>query len=160
VHSDKLVQALLQTPQLLAKNMAKAVLRSAKEMARAARTNVNQGPNAFGTLRNTIKEKQRSPYEAIIAPNVNYAQMVEEGTSGGGKAPPRDSIEDWINVRGILPNDPFMDSRDLSFLIARSIAKKGTPPQPYLQPAFDDNKAKAERRINLAIDAALRGKQK
>ncbi len=156
IDSDNLMKALLQAPDLLAKNMANAVLRTTKEIARSARS---KAPKAFSTLTNSIKDTQISPYEAIVAPGVNYASYVEYGTKAGAM-PNRDSIQDWIEVRNIQPNDPFMDERDLSFIIARSIAARGTPAQPFLIPAFEENKAKAERRFNLAINAAVKGKQR
>lgn len=154
VNADNLMQALLQTPELLAKNMANAVLRVSKEMANSAK---DYAPKAFSTLTLSINNTQISPYEAIVAPGVDYARLVEEGT-GPGAMPPVQNIEDWINVGAkIEPNNPEMTSRDLAYIIARSIAHHGTPAQPYMAPAFKDNRDKAERRINRAIDAALRG---
>lgn len=160
INTDNLMKALLKTPDLLANNMSNAVQRSSFEMARSARRHIREGPTAFTTLLLSTVNSQVSPYEAIVAPTVNYASIVEEGTAGGGKMPDREVIQDWINVRNIEPNDPFMDDRDLSFLIARSIGRKGTPPQPYLQPAFDDNVRRTEKRLNRAITAALEGKKK
>lgn len=80
---------------------------------------------------------------------------MEEGTGPGGW-PSDQSMVDWISVKGITPNDPSMNEWDLAFLFARSIALHGTPKQPFMQPAFDINKGRAERRMDQAIELAIR----
>ena len=148
-----LQQALLQGADVLVRYMDKAIDRTVQEMARAARRNA---PKAFSTLTQSIRPLRPNRLEGIVAPGVDYAQLVEEGTGSNPGFPPTDTIEDWIKVKNITPNDPSMSTRDLAYVMARSIALKGTPAQPFMQPAFDDNKARAERRFNKALRDAIK----
>ncbi|MBA1332067.1 hypothetical protein QQ73_13395, partial [Candidatus Endoriftia persephone str. Guaymas] len=156
IHNKGLMQALRQYPELLKHHMELAVLRSVKEIARDARRNA---PKAYNTLTHSIT--QRSLYwlngavVGEVVAGMDYAQMVEEGTGPGGWPSDRTML-DWIHAKHIEPHDATMDEWDLAFLLARSIALHGTPAQPYLKPALQNNKAKAERRISRAINAALK----
>lgn len=145
-------QALLKGDDVLERHMDRAIERSVQEMARSAR---GYAPKAFSTLTQSIRVRRPNSLEGIVAPGVDYAQIVEEGTLKNPGFPPIDSIEDWIKVKGIIPNDPSMDTRDLAYVMARSIALKGTPAQEFMQPAFDDNKDRAERRLQRALDSAI-----
>ena len=111
-------------------------------------------PKAHSHLAKSINATQISPLEGIVAPGVNYARMVEEGTGEGGRPPLRVML-DWVRVLGIQPRDPAMSDVDLAFVIAQSIAETGTPPQPYLQPAFDKNRPRATQLLDRAIDLTL-----
>ncbi|MCW8830666.1 MAG: hypothetical protein OQK32_03995 [Gammaproteobacteria bacterium] len=151
IHSDNLMRALLQVPDKLEKEMGHATARNIKEIARSAR---HHAPKAFSTLTQSINDVMISAYEGLVAPGVDYAQAVEEGTDGGNM-PPVQNILDWIMVRNIEPNKPDMDQEDLAFVMVHSIAHRGTPAQPYMQPALEDNRERAERRYNEAIKRAL-----
>ncbi|HHJ11894.1 MAG TPA: hypothetical protein ENK00_01835 [Chromatiales bacterium] len=121
-------------------------------MARDAR---RRAPKAFSTLTNAIRGDQVSPFEGRVVAGVDYARAVEEGTRGGAFPPVR-NILDWVKVTRQVPDDPAMDQADLAYVIARAIARRGTPAQPFMGPAFEDNKARAQRRIDAAVQAALR----
>ncbi len=151
IDSAKAAAAFAQSPAILEKHLGKAISRIVNEIARSAR---RKAPKAFSTLTQSIRPQVLSPLEGTVAPGVDYARAVEEGTGPGG-FPSEQSMLDWIRVRRIVPDDPGMDETDLAYVIARSIAQRGTPKQPYLQPALDDNQRKAERRADAAIDAAL-----
>lgn len=155
INTDRLQQAIRNAPRALEREMSAAIVRVTKEIARDAHRNA---PKATSLLRNSINDTYPSPYEGIVAPGVDYAQAVEEGTHGQ-PMPPVQNIEDWIAVRRIVPNDPDMTPHQLAFVMARSIAHRGTPAQPYMVPALESNRVRAERRLNAAIDRALRAVQ-
>lgn len=159
VDADALQAAILKAPDTLEKNLNKAISRSVSEIARSARRNA---PKAFSTLTNSINDRMVSPLEGLVAPGVNSAEAVEKGTGiygpagqASGKLPPVVNILDWVKVKGIQPTEPDMDQEDVAWLIARKIATTGTKPQPYMQPAYDENREKTERRISQAIDRAI-----
>ncbi len=152
IQNRSLVQAMQKAPALLEQHMRRAVLRTVMEISRDAR---QKAPKGFTTLTHAIKHRMPQPLVGEVVAGVDYAQMVEEGTGPGGY-PGVQVMTDWIRVKNITPNDPSMDTRDLAFVMARSIAMTGTPAQPFMQPALDGNKAQAERRISQAIDNALR----
>lgn len=152
IDSRELQRALLAGPHVLEKHLDRAIGRTVQEMARSAR---RHAPKAVSTLVNTIKPEQPSALEGRVVVGVDYARAVEEGTAGG-RFPPVDNILDWVKVTRQVPDDPSLSPDDLAFVIARSIARRGTPPQPYLAPALEENRSRAERRISQAIDDALR----
>ena len=152
IHHQGLLQAISQGPAVLRKHMNQAVLRTVMEIARSAR---RHAPKAFSTLTQSIKHQMFDALTGEVAPHVDYAEMVESGTGPGGY-PTDEAIYRWLKVRNIQPRRPDMDQQDLAYVIARSIAAKGTPPQPYLKPALEENQARANRRINAAIDQALK----
>ncbi len=154
IDSDNLMQALLRAPDLLARNLSRAVNLSASKIARSARSHA---PKATTLLTQSIRHTQVSRYEAVIAAGVDYARFVEQGRDPG-VMPPVQPILDWIQTgAGVQPQDDISEE-DLAFLIARSISQRGIKPQPFMQPALEDNRAQAERNINRAIDAALQGR--
>lgn len=151
IDAERLQKAILQQPKTLKKNLNNAIERSLRVFARAAR---DKAPKAFSTLTNSIGVTRQGPLEGTVGPAVDYSAAVELGTRGGS-LPPVQNIQDWIGVVGITPSDPSMDQRDLAWAIANSIATGGTPAQPYMRPAFEENKHIAERLIDVAINASL-----
>lgn len=152
IDAKRLQQTLDDGPQTLRKHMRLAVLRSVKEMARTAR---RKAPKTESILTNSIHHRMVDDLTGLVLVGADYGQMVEEGTGPGGTPPTQDLI-DWLRVKRIEPNDPEMSQEDLAYVIARSIAINGTSAQPYLQPAFDSGKARAQRRIDRALGAAVR----
>lgn len=69
-----------------------------------------------------------------IGPSVAYGLYVEKGRRPG-KMPPIGAIQGWASRKGINP-----------YVLARSIARKGTRPRPYMIPAFEGNQGRV---INL-----------
>jgi len=157
IDSLRLERAMARAPVTLAREMESAIGRIVQTMARAAR---RKAPKAHSHLVNAIGAVHASPFEGLVAAGVDYARLVEEGTgparAGVAGSPTLfDHILDWVKVKRLVPDDPAMDQRDLAFVIARAIALRGTPAQPFMGPAFDQHKAEAERRIEAAIDRAL-----
>ncbi len=159
VESDRLARALARKPGQLAVELNNAVGRTVLEVARTARRNA---PKASSLLVNAINGIQTAPLEGLVLAATDYAQAVEEGTGvygetgrPSGKMPPVANIMDWIKVRRIQPDDPDMDQKDLAFVIARSIARSGTPPQPFMTPAFEKHRDRFRRRVEAAVEMAL-----
>lgn len=74
--------------------------------------------------------------------NLVYAPVVEYGRSAGAAMPPPDALLGWIRRKGIdVP----------PFVVARSIARKGTRPQPYLKPALDKNRPAITREMTQVL---------
>lgn len=159
IENDRLVRALLLAPGALQRHMNRNIGRAIHEIARAWRS---KAPKAESTYTNSIRPEMVSAFEGVAVAGVDYARAVEEGTglygprgAASGKAPPVNAIHDWIRVKNITPDDPYMDQQDLAFVIARSIAARGTPAQPSAGPALEEKRARAEQLVEQAIDAAL-----
>ena len=76
----------------------------------------------------------------------NYAPFVEKGRKPG-RMPPIEPLRLW-SARKL--GDP-----DAAFLVARKIAAKGTPAQPFLEPAHDAFAPRYPRNVARKLRAAL-----
>jgi len=157
--NQRFVKAIANAPELLIKEMDKAIGRIIAEMAVTAKL---KAPKAMSTLTNSIIPEQISPFEGVVRANADYARAVEEGTGiygptkkAQGNLPPIRSLLDWIKVKNITPNDPEMDQEDLAWLFARKIAMNGTKAQPFLAPTLEEKSARADELIEMAIDNTL-----
>lgn len=83
-----------------------------------------------------------------------YAAFVEFGRRSG-KFPPIAQIRQWLHKKFGLPEGRELDSR--AFLTARWIARHGTRPHPYFQPAIDKNRASYGTTIKDEVNKVLKG---
>lgn len=88
-----------------------------------------------------------------------YWKYIENGRRAGAKMPPVSAIENWINVKQIVPHSMTLKSGktviptipQLSFLIARSIGRRGIPPKPLFKNSFEAAKQQFIQVIKDAI---------
>ena len=89
----------------------------------------------------------------------DYWKYIENGRRAGAKMPPVSAIENWINVKQIVPHSMTLKSgktvipsvKQLSFLIARSIGQRGIPPKPLFKNSFEAAKQQFIQVIKDAI---------
>lgn len=89
----------------------------------------------------------------------NYWKYVEYGRRPG-KMPPLSAIENWINVKQIIPHSITLKSGktvvptipQLSFLIARKIGRDGIQPRPLFKNSFEAAKKQFIELIKDAIE--------
>lgn len=144
--------ALKKAPNALLRHIGRGLHRGALEIEREARANA---PKAETTLTQSIGLLQKSALFYVIGPKVNYGAVVEYRTNAGGVAPVQ-SILDWIRVKGISPDKPQDSDEDLAFIISRSIAKKGTEAQPYMQPAAMSKRDRVFDLVQQGVSNGLR----
>lgn len=84
----------------------------------------------------------------------HYWKYVENGRRAG-KMPPISAIENWIEIKPVLPrpmaNGKLPTIHQLAFLIARKIGEVGIAPRPVLQESIDSNNKVFMRLIEEAI---------
>ena len=88
----------------------------------------------------------------------DYWRYVEYGRRPG-KMPPVSAIENWIKVKQIIPHSMTLKSGktviptipQLSFLIARSIGRRGIAPKPLFKNSFEAAKKQFIQVIKDAI---------
>ncbi|MBO9493854.1 HK97 gp10 family phage protein [Thalassotalea sp. G20_0] len=149
---DQLQKAVQKAPGALRHRLKAAVSRGAAELSRDAR---GFAPKAFTTLTNSIRSRVDGELSRIVGPNVDYGVYVENGAGPGG-APSLQSVLDWVRVKRITPNNPQHDEQDLAFMIRRSIARKGTEPQKYMEPAVDAKRDRITGLMHSAVSNALK----
>lgn len=98
--------------------------------------------NASGDLSNSVKyllKNKNSIYE-IDLELADYWKYVENGRKAG-KFPPISNIENWVKVKPILPTayqGKLPSQKQLAYLIARKIARKGIQPRPLLADSIEE----------------------
>ena len=93
----------------------------------------------------------------------DYWKYIEYGRRPG-KMPPVSAIENWINVKQIIPHSMTLKSGkkviptipQLSFLIARSIGRRGIAPKPLFKNSFEAAKKQFIQVIKDAILADIK----
>lgn len=165
IDDEKVRQAFRQAPRSMEQALAGGVRRAAREVANEAR---QRAPKAHSVLTNSIRVLRGArSTEAVVAPGVQYARYVEEGTGRFGPrglSPGRrqlsdqgiQNLVDWIRVKRLVPDDPNMDEEDLAWLIGRTIARRGTVPQPFLEPALEASRSRIGRIIRQAVTEGVR----
>ncbi len=130
-------------PDALLRQADLGVQRAGDELARGMR---REAPKAHSILTNSIQRTKLGQGIHAVVAGAHYAKPVDRGTGRGG-FPPEQSLLDWIRVKKIQPNDPSMSQRDLAYVIARSIFRRGTPSQPFAT----ETKEKMQPRIMQVI---------
>lgn len=96
-----------------------------------------------GKLYNTINfEITKGSSNYIVTINLEeYWKNISYGRKPGSRMPPVEAIENWIKIRKIIPRPLILANKksiiptvkQLAFIIARSIAKKGIKPRPFMR---------------------------
>lgn len=89
----------------------------------------------------------------------DYWKYIENGRRAGAKMPPVSAIENWINVKQIIPHSMTLKSGktvvptipQLSFLIARKISRDGIRPRPFFKQSFESAKREFLHKIEEAV---------
>lgn len=114
-------------------------------------------PRAFGTLRGAIGYKVTDRENLIVGvvndatgpssrlPASQYAQFVEEGRAPGAMPPPN-VLRPWMQKVGYTGS---------AYQLARSIARKGTRPKPFLVPTLYENEGQILSMATAAYNQAL-----
>ncbi len=115
--------------------------RSVKQVEAKAK---EKAPVDRGRLRSSIRSftRQVPQPRGIVRAGVPYAPYVEFGTRPHW--PPLSAMQPWARRHG------FPAGRVGAFLVARAIARHGTKPQPYMEPALKES----EDDINKFLDMA------
>ena len=141
-----------------------ALDRAAVEVTNQAKLNA---PSAFGTLRNSLTFTRPSRTRREIVAGFFKSRFVEEGTgtlgptgrpSGLQQLPDAgiERIAQWIKRKGITPRTPGVTQEQLPWLIARKIARRGTPAQPFLGLALEAKRQRVVAFVAQGIRADTR----
>lgn len=129
-------------------------------------------PVNFGQLRNSIYLKEtggNNNFIFTVGASAKYAPYIEFGTGGKVSIPSNyqsyamqfkgkkdgtfkqmiEALTLWVQRKGIGGKN----DKSTAYLIARSILQKGIRPQPFLIPAFEQEKPKLIKRIKTLLNA-------
>lgn len=145
-NAAQVAEALARVPQSVITEMDGELARGSAEITREARENA---PKDSSALTNSIAPRRVTLLEHHITAASDHASFREYGSGPGGR-PSLDRMMAWIRRKGITPR-AATDSRGLAFLIARKIAREGTPGQPYMEPAYHAVAPKLDARLRASV---------
>jgi hypothetical protein len=88
--------------------------------------------------------------EVTVGSSSPYASIVEEGRRAGAKAPPVESILDWMVMKGLEP-----DARG-AYLIARKISRDGIPAKKVFEKGVNKARFRIDSRLDAIMEDSLR----
>lgn len=104
------------------------------------------GSNGRGLTKSVTVTLDRVKHEAEIKPTAPYAEAVEFG-SRPHRPPthPNSALAQWCEMKGLN-----------LWAVASSIARKGTRPHPYVEPAYRASEPHIQRIFNEGVEQYLR----
>jgi hypothetical protein len=145
IGADKAAAAVRALAKLAPEKLKQAVAESTLKIHGDARRNC---PTDVGFLKSSIvfEVTQNDGLTGEVRVNSKHGPFVEYGTRP--HFPPVEPLEDWARRHGMPPGT--------GFLIARKIAKYGTPAQPFLFPAAEAERSNFVRNVRDALLEAVR----
>jgi HK97 gp10 family phage protein len=164
---DAVQKALKNLDTNLKKEVSNEINASALKIQSSAK---RLAPVNFGQLRSGINLIKSGDLTFSVESTASYSPYVEFGTGGkvsvpadftayakqfkggkGGKFKDMvDALTLWVKRKGIGNGK---NDKGLAFVIARSILQKGLRPQPFLIPAYQEEKPKLIQRLKKLLDA-------
>ncbi|MFA4716909.1 hypothetical protein [Vibrio vulnificus] len=151
INTSALDEAFRTAPNVLNQHLKSAVSYAGSFVSRAAR---EEAPKAESLLVNSIRSNVVGELSRMITSSLNYNSWVVQETGPQGM-PPIQSVLDWVKVKRIQPKTPDTDQRDLAFMIARSIARNGTPADDFYDRAAEQTQDKVSDILNASVQMAL-----
>ncbi|HLP97488.1 MAG TPA: HK97 gp10 family phage protein [Sideroxyarcus sp.] len=122
-------RGLRALPDAVVRNVDRKLERGAAEVAREAKV---RAPKAFSNLTNSIMSDRIGVMRYRVQENVRHGHPVEFGSRPHGVDSTK--LIPWVEL---VTGARGKEARDKAFLIARSIAMRGTKAQPYMGPTAD-----------------------
>ena len=156
---DEVLKGFQKADKEVAKAAMKGLEKGGMQIIADAQTNLREnGSVVTGLLRQSGKVQKVNDDTLDVGffdttnQHSGYALYVEYGRRAG-KFPPLDELVQWARKKFRLSDK---DARSAGFLIARKIAKEGSEPHPFFQPAVKKN----HNNILKAVRDAVRRKTK
>ena len=111
---------------------------------------------ASGDLYNSVRYTVNSQGKIIFL-FAEEGKYVQSGRRKGARFPPPASITKWIKekgINGLTKNGEPIGIKSLTYLISRSIAKKGIKPLPFMDMAKKQAKQQLKTELKKAVTKA------
>lgn len=139
-----LAKAWREAPEMVEEELVRASWEAELLLERETKELTPVGVHGAGGLRGSISAREpRVLHEAVVGEvgtSLLYAIPVELGTRP--HFPPVQPLAEWAEAKLGVPRD---ESREVGFLIARKISRKGTKGAFMFTRAFEANRAQVER---------------
>ncbi len=158
--SKAALAAFKKAPAVMTKHLARALDRAELEVEREERA---EAPKAFSTLTQSIRAYRQADLDRLIAPSVNYARPVVEG-SKPGYMPPLGPLMDWIKLRGGMRMaragsgkraSQESELRDRAYGLALYIRAHGTKPNPFIENTADKMRSRVHQLLREGAAAGV-----
>lgn len=146
-NTAQVANAFAIAPEIMNRNLTQFLRRAANEVAREEKKNA---PKSFSNLVNSISANKISDLHYRISTGVKYGFYMEHGTKP--YFPNSTNLVPWIRQFFKL-NEP--QAKRLSFVIARSIARKGVHKHPYVEPTVKKMRPRVIELMNAGVQAGL-----
>lgn len=153
VRTEAVFKALSAAPEVLDRHLLPALDRWMHETTREAQLAASK-MDRFGTNRMAIHGEKPDTYTRIVATGTNYARYVEEGIKPNQpKMPNVSALYTWVAANAPGADVKALDR--LTYVIARSIQKKGIKAQPYMAPTAEKMIPRGAELVGNAVLAAI-----
>lgn len=142
---EEFVDKLNKSSFAITKHLKEALRKSTE----VTKQNVARNAPVFeATLKKSITSKVTglTGIVGVGSEAVKYGYVQEYGRKPG-KMPPVSALEKWAAAK--------MGSSDMAFVLARSIAKKGTKPHPFFQPGLEESISDIEKFFESEVSNML-----
>ena len=147
----KALDRKLKDPKIML-SVRRAGRQGSQLIAGEARRNAPSGVAGGGGLQGAISVKEGPTIPGTILPTgwtilggIPYAIFVEKGRKPGKSPPTRrgSALRRWVRL--------VLKDERLVYAVAKTIAREGTKPQPFLIPALKTKRAEIKRLFNQSI---------
>lgn len=157
---NDVVRILDLAPEIMDKHLRRALQKCGLLVEADAKRRVPQASRALFRSINSRVDGQGAQLHALVNVGEPYGWFVEHGR-GPGRMPPHgagSSLALWAKSVSIISSGSNPTRLDLGilFVIARAIGRSGTRAQPFLEPAFNENKARIATIFEEAIADAVK----
>lgn len=143
-------KALSTAPDLVRRMLGQALYRGADAL-RSDAYNRAAKRDATGQLSRGIAITKVSELHLFVAPSDIYGAYVERGRRPGKL--PGIGVRDWVKQKLKPGGEREIDRLD--WVISAAIRKRGIPPRPFMQPAFEAKKGRVVDLANAAMRRAV-----
>jgi hypothetical protein len=159
IESEEAREMLERAPEAIADAVARALELAALQIEERVGENIRKpfGSKppavAFGILANSVFSQATETHAeiALHAPADVYGAAVEYGTRA--HFPPTAALERWV-MKKLGIRDP-KEVKEVAFLVARAISKRGTKAHQMFSRAFASERTNVEMIMDQQIDAAI-----
>lgn len=142
-------------PALIDRELGPALDRAAIETTREAKRAASKY-DGFGQNTAAIHWETPSPYLRIVATGVKHGIYIEEGIKANQpKMPDVSGLYPWVHQKH--PELDFKAVNRLTYVIARSIQRKGLKARPFMAPTAEKMADRVEALISQAVERAIAG---